>query len=294
MKPTSISSLVNLAAWVWTLLCGLYFLWEALTYSGLFGWLAEFQIARFGPYVPLLTYLLLLTLFVIPVWLIAWLIARRRDKELDVPELLSLRLVQARRLRLFLVACTIAVFLVALGFALNALWFLPSQNGELRTIAASEVGDVTVQEGPARLVGGELGTVIFFGQDWLIGSERMAFSPYREVGDSDGMSRVFVQLEATAKNGREEIVQAPSWTGIIVEGGLPGTVRVLFNSIGVEIADQYYTLYKNEYALKVRQWLQAVQWTILGIFLAFVAFVQTRTIKKLERQEEAVVSGKVQ
>ena len=140
-------------------------------------------------------------------------------------------------------------------------------------------------------MGGELGTVIFFGQDWIIGSDRMAFSPYRAAGSSDGVSRVFIQLEATKKNGREEVVQAPSWSGIIVEGGLPGTVRVLFNSIGVGIADPYYTLYKNEYALKVRHWLQALQWTILGIFLAIIGFVQTRTVRKLERQEEPAISG---
>ncbi|MDC8753590.1 hypothetical protein OIK40_02910 [Erythrobacter sp. sf7] len=278
---------MSLAIQAWTLICGLYFLWEALAYRGLFGRLAEFQIARFGSYVPLLTYLVLFTLALIPAWIIAWFFARRREEDLDLAALLELRISQARKLRLLIVALATASVSVAAGFAIYAFWFLPGQDGELRTIAASEFGAVPINEGPTRIVGGELGTVIFFGQDWFIGDDRMAFSPYRPVADGDGLSRVFVQLETTGTRGREAIVQRPAWSGIIVEGGLPGTVRVLFNYIGVGISDPYYTLYQNEYALKVRFWLQAMQWAFLTLFLTLLIVSQTRTIKKLERQKDA-------
>lgn len=290
MISRSFARLISLAVQAWTLICGLYFLWEALAYRGLFGRLAEFQIARFGSYVPLLTYLALFVLAVVPAWLIVWFLARRHEEELDLGELIELRLTQARKLRLLLVALATASFSVAVGFAVYALWFLPGQNGELRTIAASEFGSVPVQEGPTRIVGGELGTVIFFGQDWFIGDDRMAFSPYRPVADSDGLSRVFVQLETTGKKDREAIVQRPAWSGIIVEGGLPGTVRVLFNYIGVGISDPYYTLYQNEYALKVRFWLQSVQWTFLTLFLILLVLLQRKTIRNLERQKSAATA----
>lgn len=290
MKSQSFPRLVSLAVQVWTLICGLYFLWEALAYRGLFGRLAEFQIARFGSYVPLLTYLALFMLAVVPAWIIVWFIARRHEKDLDLGDLIELRVKQARKLRLLLVALATASFSVAVGFAVYALWFLPGQNGELRTIAASEFGAVPVQEGPTRIVGGELGTVIFFGQDWSIGDDRMAFSPYRPVADSTGPARVFVQLETTGKKDRESIVQRPAWSGIIVEGGLPGTVRVLFNYIGVGISDPYYTLYQNEYALKVRFWLQAIQWAFLTLFLSLLILLQGKTIRNLERQKVAAAA----
>lgn len=289
MKSQSLPRLVKLAAQIWTCLCGLYFLWEALAYRGLFGTLAEVQIARFGSYVPLLTYLVLFTLAVVPAWVIVWLFAKQREEKLDFSELVELRVSQARKLRILLIALGTASLSVAIGFAIYAIWLLPSQSGQLRTIAASEFGTVPIQEGPTRIVGGELGTVIFFGQDWIIGDDRMAFSPYRPVADGDGLSRVFVQLETTRPRDREAIVQRPAWTGIIVEGGLPGTVRVLFNYVGVGISEPYYTLYQNEYALKVRFWLQAIQWTFLTMFLALVIALQTRTVRKLERQKDAAI-----
>jgi hypothetical protein len=278
---------VSLVAQVWTLICGLYFLWEALAYRGVFARLAEIQIGRFGSYVPLLTYLFLFTLAVVPVWIVAWFFARRHEKDLDFADLLKLRLSQARKLRLLLVGLAAASLSVAIGFAVYAFWLLPGQNGELRTVAASEFGAVPITEGPTRIVGGELGSVIFFGQDWFIGDDRMAFAPYRPVADNKGPARVFVQLKAAGKKDRETIVQRPAWSGIIVEGGLPGTVRVLFNYIGIRISEPYYTLYANEYALKIRFLLQAVQWTFLTLFLAVLVLIQTGTVRKLDRQKVA-------
>jgi hypothetical protein len=287
MKSQSLGRLVALVAQAWTLVCGLYFLWEALTYRGLFSRLAEFQIARFGSYVPFLTYLVLFMLAVIPAWIIVWFVARRREKDLDTSALLQLRISQARKLRLLLVAFATASFSVALGFAVYALWLLPGQNGELRTISVSEFGTVPVKEGPTRIVGGELGTVIFFGQDWFVGDDRMAFSPYRPVADNTGAAQVFVQLKASGTGDRESIVQRPAWSGLLVEGGLPGTVRVLFNYIGVGTAGTYYTLYEDEHSLKVRFWLQTIQWAVLGLFVIFLIFLQTRTIRRLERPDDA-------
>jgi hypothetical protein len=285
MKSQSIARLMSLAVQAWTLICGMYFLWEALAYRGLFGRLAEFQIATFGSYVPLLTYLVLFMLAVAPAWIIVWFFARRHEEDLGLGDLIELRVTQARKLSLLLVALAAASFSVAAGFAVYALWFLPGQNGELRTIAASEFGAVPIHEGPTRIVGGELGTVILYGQDWSIGDDRMAFSPYRPVADSTGPARVFVQLETTGKKDRGSIAQRPVWSGIIVEGGLPGTVRVLFNYIGVGISDPYYTLYQNEYALKVRFWLEASQWAFLTLFLTLLIGLQRKTIRNLERQK---------
>ena len=290
MRSRSLARPLSLAVQAWTLICGMYFLWEAISYRGLFGRLAELQIARFGSYVPLLTFLALFVLAVVPAWIIVWFFARRHEKELDIGELIGLRVTQARKLRLLLVALATASFSVALGFTVYALWFLPDQDGELRTIAASEFGAVPVQEGPTRMVGGELGTVIFFGQDWPIGDDRMAFSPYRPVASTTGPARVFVQLETTGKKDRKSIVQRPAWSGIMVEGGLPGTVRVLFNYVGVGIADPYYTLYQNEHALKIRFWLQAIQWALLTLFLSLLIVLQRRTIKNLERQKIAAAT----
>lgn len=281
---------LRLIAQVWTILCGLYFLWEAVSYRGLFARLAEWQIARFGTYVPLLTYLLLLGLAVVPVWIIIRFLMRRAEEDLDAEAVLELRIAQARRLRLLLVGLGVTSLSIAAGFVVFAVWMLPGQSGQLQTISSAEFGTISISEGPARIVGGELGTVIYFGQDWFIGDDRMAFSPYRPSTPGKGAAQVFVQLEATSKNELERIVQRPSWSGILVEGGLPGPVRVLFNDIGIGIAAQHYTLYQNEYALKIRYWLQAVQWALLTVFMVLLVALQSRAIRKLEKQRNAPVA----
>jgi len=282
--------LVRFAAQAWTALSASYFLWEALNYRGIFARLAELQIAKFGTYAPLLTYLVIITVVVVPVWIIARLLLRKTRENLDPAVLLALSIRQARRLRWFLVALAGTSFAVTLGFVAFVLWMLPTQNGPLQTISASEIGTDPVKEGPARVVGGDLGTIIFFGQDWYISDDRMAFAPYRSEAEKDGLAHIFVQLEATDKNELKKVTQRASWSGIIVEGGLPGPVRVLFNYIGIGISDPYYTLYQSEYSMKIRYWLQAIQWSLLTVFLLVLTYIQTRTIKDLikKRDERAI------
>ncbi|MBN8842302.1 MAG: hypothetical protein J0H88_03560 [Sphingomonadales bacterium] len=276
---TRSKSLTKLAVRAWIALCGLYFLWEAATYRGFFGRLAEWQIAHFGAYAPLLTFLFLFLLAIFPAWLILRIL-RRRDPEPDVEPPLDVQIKRARTLRAIVYGFAAVSFCVVLGFAAYTLFALPGPDGRQQTIAASDAGSVPIVEGPARLVGGEIGTVVFFGQDWFIGDDRMAFAPYRPA--SGGAATFFVQLDATNKDKLAGLTQRPAWSGLLVEGGLPGTARVLFNAIGVGIRDPYYTLYRDEYSLKMRYWLQTIQWLILTAFLLGFTALQSRRIKRLE------------
>jgi hypothetical protein len=286
MRSHFSQTLVRSASQAWTLACGLYFLWEALNYRGLTSRVAEIQIARFGSYVPLLTYLFLLCLCAVPAVILARLLLKRAERDMPDAELHELRWKQARQLRRWLVGLGAIACCVAAGFLAYASFALPRQEGELQTIAASELGAVPVKEGPARLVGGELGTIIFFGQDWLVGDDRMAFSPYRSASSGDGLAHIFVQLETNDKADAGKITQRPSWSGILVERGLPGPVRVLFNYVGVGMATPYYTLYQSEYALKVGYWLQALQWALLAVFFAFLVAFQSHVIRKIEKARD--------
>lgn len=275
---------------VWTALCATYFMWEALTYRGLFARLAEFQIAKFGAYAPLLTYLALVAILVVPALIILWFVTRSTSNDADPESERVLRIGQAQRIRAVLAVVGVTVLAVGLGFAVFAGWFLPSQSGKLQTIAISDVGTVEITEGPARLVGGELGTIVYFGQDWFIGEERMAFAPYRPSGGSDGLARVFVELDAQNRAELKAIAQRPAWSGIIVEGALPGTARALFSYIGVGVATPHYTLYRTEYDLKVRYWLQAVQWAMLAGFIGLLVLLQSRKIRRLEKDQAPTTS----
>jgi membrane protein implicated in regulation of membrane protease activity len=290
MKSSKRSPLLRLAAQAWLAIAGLHFLWEAMNYRGFFGRLAELQIHYFGAYAPLLTFLFLFGLAALPAWLLLRILRRREQQEQSPSEMLSLQIKRGKRLRTILYSFAAATTVVVAAFIVFVLFMLPSPQGNVQTIAASDVGTIAVKEGPARMVGGEIGTIVFFGQDWFIGDDRMAFAPYRAAGKDGRLARVFVQLEAKSKTQLASITQRPAWSGILVEGGLPGTARVLFNSLGVGISDPYYTLYRDEYSLKIRYWLQAIQWTILAVFLLIFARMQTRRVKKLEEERGELVA----
>lgn len=272
-------SLMKLAVRAWIGLCGLYFLWEAATYRGLFSRLTEWQIGHFGTYAPLLTFLFLFLLGILPAWVVARVL-RKRDPEPEAAPPLEVQIRHARSLRAIYYGFSAIAFAVVLGFLAYTLFALPGPDGRVQTIAASDAGTISIAEGPARLVGGEIGTIVFFGQDWLIADDRMAFAPYRPAGS--GVAVLFVQLEAINKEKLATFGQRPSWSGILVEGGLPGAVRSLFNGIGVGVGNPYYTLYRDEYSLKIRYWLQTIQWLILAGFLAAFTALQSRRIKRLE------------
>jgi hypothetical protein len=285
MKSSSSHRLLKRLVSGWAALCAAYFMWEALGYRGLFGRLAELQIAKFGAYAPLLTYLVLVGIAVVPALLILWFFTRKASTEAGSDNDLELQIGQAKRIRAVLAVVGATVLTVGLGFAVFAWWFLPGESGKQQTIAISDVGTVEITEGPARLVGGELGTIVYFGQDWFIGEERMAFAPYRPAGGGDGLARVFVELDAQSPGKLKALDQRPAWSGIIVEGALPGTARALFSYIGVGVATPHYTLYRTEYDLKIRYWLQAIQWTMLAVFIGLLVMLQSRRIRRLEKDQ---------
>lgn len=285
MKLANSHRMLKRLVTAWTVLCAAYFMWEALGYRGLFGRLAELQIAKFGAYAPLLTYLALVAIAVVPALFILWFLTRTTSNDAQPDNDLTIQIGQAKRIRAVLAVVGATVLTVALGFAAFAAWFLPGQAGTPQTIAISDVGTIEITEGPARLVGGELGTIVYFGQDWFIGEERMAFAPYRQAGGGGGLARVFVELDAQSPEKLKELGQRPAWSGIIVEGALPGTARALFNHIGVGVETPHYTLYRTEYDLKLRYWLQAIQWAMLAGFIGLLVMLQWRKIRRLEKDQ---------
>ncbi len=287
-SPSPSSSLLKLAARGWIAICGLYFLWEATQYRGFFGRLAELQIKYFGSYAPLLTFLFLFCLTALPAWLVLRILRKREREAQQAEPAVTVQIRRAKRLRTILYGFAGVTAIVAMTFVIFALFMLPGSRGNAQTIAASDVGTVAIGEGPTRLVGGEIGTIVLFGQDWFLGDNRMAFAPYRAAGKDGALARLFVQLDASNRTRLAQMGQRPAWSGILVEGGLPGTARVLFNSIGVGISKPYYTLYRDEFSLKIRYWTQSIQWALLTAFLLIFGRLQTRRIEKLEKNRPPI------
>lgn len=275
---------------VWMLLVGSYFLWEAANYRGFYGWLAEKQIAMFGGYVPLLNYAFLVFLGWIPIWLIRRLLKSKNEKEPSIEDLFNLAIAGANRVRLFAFGAALAAFG---GFAVTlvfALLLVPSDQGPVQSIAASELDTATIRVGPTRLVGGELGPAVSFGQDWLLDDKRTVYAPYQVAGSDLKPRTVFIRLTVSKDTKAEQIQNRPVWNGVLVEEGVPGTVQSFYRSLGVSTATPYFTLYPDIKAIRATYWVQAGQLALLVVLLLLVGYWQTRRVKKLRNDRDQLVS----
>lgn len=273
---------------IWILLVGAYFLWEASNYRGLYGWLAETQIAYFGGYVPLLNYAFLVFLGWVPIWIFRR-ISKSREKDEPSPyDLFGRAIADANRVRLFALGAALAAFG---GFAMTlifALALVPSDQGPVQSIAASELDTATIRVGPTRLVGGELGPAVSFGQNWLFDDKRTVYAPYQVSGSEQKARVVFIRLTVSNEEEGRLIRDRPAWTGVLVEEGVPGTVQSFYRSLGVATATPYFTLYPDINAVRATYWVQAGQLALLFVLLLLVGYWQTRRLKRLRDDRDQI------
>jgi hypothetical protein len=286
LSRSTIALLINLS-WAWIALCCAYFLWEAARYRGLYAWLAEKQIAHFGGYVPLFTFVFLCFLGFLPALLLRWVIKRTHSRSDDAALVATAALKRAVQIRRLLFGTAGVVGGFVLGTMMYALFLLPVEGGKIQTVTATDVEPQGVSEGSTRLVGGELGKVATFGQFWFLDDRHVAYAPYRAPGLENDATQLFVQLQADSSESLAKIVQRPSWSGILVEGGLPGTMRSLFASLGARPGEPYFTLYPDRAALQSLYWVQAAQLALLALFFGLLGFLQSRRIARMTRESQA-------
>ncbi len=277
---------------VWILLVGAYFLWEAANYRGIYGWLAEAQIEYFGGYVPLLNYAFLVFLGWVPIWIIRRL-SKTEDKaevkaELSQYDLFSQAITDANRMRLFLIGAALAACGGLVMTLVFALYLVPSDQGSAQSFAASELETATIRLGPTRLVGGELGPVVTFGQDWLFDERVTVYAPYQLAGPEQKPRVIFIRLSAGSDDELKQLRDRPAWTGVLVEEGVPGTVQSFYQSLGVAIATPYYTLYPDINSVRATYWVQAGQLALLSLLLLLVGWWQTRRVNRLREDRDFI------
>jgi hypothetical protein len=288
LTPTAVIAGVALSnenkrriAWGWIVLVAAFFTWEALTYRGIYGWLAEWQIRHFGWYVPVLTFALPFFLIIIPALILRRNAnkAEREDVEHVIDRAAGLRF--AERLGKILLAGTAVMAVLAIGVALWATFVLPGKAVAVQTISVGDAGREAAVAGPARLVGGTVGRVARYGQFWFIGEKDIAFAPYTAPGADDRFATYFVQMRYRDRRTLLGQVGTPVWRGTLVEGGLPGTIRALYQGLGIRIPSRYFTLYTSEAAMRSRFYVQSVHLLLGGLVLLIFWFVQRRHIKRL-------------
>ncbi|MBC2776378.1 hypothetical protein [Parasphingopyxis marina] len=254
----------SLAYWLcigWVVLVVLWVGWEAYSYSGLYRWLAEWQIERWGEYQQFWTALgplVLLTMFPL-----SWIGRQERARKAQVdaatiaetgapPDPLD-QLVRTRRFGLLFSGLAALVAVGAYGWSQT----LPDASDPPAEIDLATLGDGDVPAGPVLLTA-------------AIDTENSVTqqSSYSRVGSSDEISyatlyvpliaegaakegerapvRVFLDRSVSnptmPQGGARQVFMGNQFRGTLVENGLPGPVRAEFENAGIAIASPHYLL----------------------------------------------------
>jgi hypothetical protein len=276
------AALARRLAFAWIGLVTVYFLIEAATYSGLYRWLAELQLWWWWWYFPMVSLLLLIGLFALPALLILLVLRQRRRETMSDAMLAQSSLRFAKRLMkgLFVLSGVLAV--VAAGLLAFAWIGLPSADGYPRIHGVGEAEREMPTEGPTQLIGVAPGRVGVYGTYWVAGYRHIGFAP---ASSSEGLRgvRYFIEVPP-GKDGRyPRFTSATSWTGILVEGGLPGAMQRLFRANGYVIPQRYYTLYQSEASMRVVWLVRTAQFAAVALLVLGFAFWQRRNVKNMRK-----------
>lgn len=230
--------------WVWIALCGAYLAHGYATYSGLYRWLAELQIAFLGRYVIALTGLVPFLLLIAPTLPIL-----RRDylagqgTRATTPAAKAMR---ARRTAIVLVAVAAFCFILSgATFLIGRSKTVPAGSPvevDLRTLGTGPPpegrvtvrGRVLVERGVTTITEGSWQTFETLYVP-IVASDRPA---------DQGGYRVFVKRSTVRSANQPALRQMflGAETGILVRGGLPADVLAILAQRGIEVAEPHWLL----------------------------------------------------
>ncbi|MBN8829428.1 MAG: hypothetical protein J0G94_02085 [Sphingomonadales bacterium] len=295
----------------WIVLVGLFFLFQALNYRGLAGFLAEWQFLLFDRYWPTLTLLFLTTLFSLPPIILVWILrVRQRRKERSATGYIdNRRIVQgkfARTESFFLGAC--AGGLLAAVIVLILSLQLPSDEGLPREIELGKPEAIAPVEGRAVLRGNvDLSETAQFNEDLLLVKRTLYFAPIRPPHDT-GPLRYFVEVrrenvpdyddirfpkdERLVKVWRFRVPNqtfTPYTNGLLRRHGLPGEIATLYRLAGHKVHYDNYVLFSSLEQLTWRYYVLAGEFFVWAVLAAIGAFIFGRRRRAVERRirEEA-------
>jgi hypothetical protein len=272
---------------VWVFLVTLYFLWEASAYRGLYALLSEWQFDWFGHYLPILTFAFLVVLFGSPA---AWLLRSPRDSGAPIaPDEFggSAAISTSMNFRRTLLGFAGGLAAAALACLLWTLT-LPHMSRPTRLIAAEAPAAQPLPRGPALLRGEILYTrTSAFTQDLLFTRRGVRFAPLVAPGRQDRSIRYFVELPPSIHDAQLPADLISTRAGILMRGGLPGSILRLYHYAGYRIEQPYYVLFASTLTMRWPYYVTAAQLAIAALAVLLAALVQHRHILRLTRAKEA-------
>ncbi|MBN8818046.1 MAG: hypothetical protein J0I80_04920 [Sphingomonas sp.] len=297
----------------WIALVSLYFLFQALDYRGLIGWLAELQFLHFDRYWPTLTFVAMTGLFSLPLVALVWLLRmRQRHSETFGPARVDdARIIRGRLARLQgFFAGVSAGSLVAAIIVLILRMQLPVDSGSPRSIVLGSPDAIAPVEGRAVITGSvDLDETSQFNENLLLVKRTLYFAPVRAPGDR-GPLRYFVEVKREDVKGpynqihfpkdKERLVHVwrfrvpgiqftPYMQGVLRRRALPGEIVNLYRYAGYKVDDDNYVLFSAPEKLSWRYYVLAGEFALSTIIAGIAAFLfgwRKRAVdKRIERDD---------
>ena len=266
-------------AWIWIAAAIGYCLWEATAYRGLFALLSEGELVSFGGYAPLLNCIALSVLLSLPAGILLRYLANEKS-DAEPPLYAAQR--SAQRIASLLTVIGASLLLACATTAVYAAYAFPQATRSAQMIAVG-IDDAGIEpsEGSTRLVAGRMGRVAVFRQFWFIGDAATAFAPYTPVEADGRNARYFVEIDFEQIDDLRGKLNRPVWSGLLVEGGLPGTMRALYEKFGIAVPPHHYTLYSSRAKAQSIYWIKAGQLGLSAIILLLLGWAQQRRANRL-------------
>lgn len=272
-------------AWIWIAASICYCVWEATDYRGLFALVSEGELVGFGGYAPLLNCIMLSALLALPGGILLRYLANRTSGAGLAPNPAQRN---AQRMASLLTVIGASLLLACAATAAYAAYAFPQATRSSQTLAVG-IDDTGIEpsEGSTRLVAGRIGRVAIFRQFWFIGDAATAFAPYTAVEADDRNARYFVEIDFEQIDDLRGKLNRPVWSGLLVEGGLPGTMRALYEKFGIAVPPRHYTLYSTRAKAQSIYWIKAGQLGLASLILLLLGWAQQRRANRLAPRDEA-------
>jgi hypothetical protein len=289
------SSLRFWLALIWLALVAGWAWWEYSHFSGLYRWLAEWQIGKWGSYEQVWTALIPAFILAIPAFRVL------RERELlnqasliagddPVPIL--------RRVRTGMLICGVILALVAGGSWLYSQG-LPDPSDPPATIDLAALGTTTPPTGSAIFAGAVPDTdralrmdEAFRSRSADIDHQTLYVPVVAKDAAKDAPVRFLIDRASYAFTDSQEaprtnIFLADHMQGVLVENGLPADVVAAFERQGVKIASPHYLMTTNSVGGRQNPYIVAA----LAGFTAFILFllsaVQSMSIARARKRRAA-------
>lgn len=287
------SSLRFWLALIWLALVAGWAWWEYSHYSGLYRWLAEWQIAKWGSYEQVWTALVPAFILAIPAFRVL------RERELlnqasliagddPVPIL--------RRVRTGVLICGGVLALVAGGAYLTSQQ-LPDPSDPPTTVDLTALGAAAPPTGSAIFAGAIPDTARALQMDEAFRSRsadidhQTIYVPVVAVGAAkDAPVRFFIDRASYAFADNKEaprvnIFLPDHMQGVLIEDGLPADVVAAFQKQGVPIASPHYLMTTNSVGGRQTYYIVAALGGFVAAILFLMAAVQSVSIARTRKRQ---------